>query len=89
MHWRLYDSPGHARACLDEFHQCYKRVRSHWALVPVDGGDAVTPKEVYVDGVATGLSRWQKWAIVARDELQKITEGQHLPIGEQMAGSIA
>ena len=29
VHWRLYDSPGHARACLDEFRQRYNRVRPH------------------------------------------------------------
>ena len=26
VHWRLYDSLGHARACLDEFRQRYNRV---------------------------------------------------------------
>ena len=32
VRWRLYDSPGHARACLDEFRQRYNRVRptGHW-----------------------------------------------------------
>ena len=51
----------------------------HWALVPV-GGDAVTPKEMYVDEVAVGLQRLQKWMIAARDKLRKITEGQQIPV---------
>ena len=84
VHCRLFNSPGHARTCLDEFRQRYYRAAPRWALVPVDGGDAVTPKEAYDDGVAVGLPRWLKWAIAVRDMLRKITEGQHFPVGDQL-----
>ena len=49
----------------------------------------MTPKKVYVDGVAVGLPRWQKGAITARDKLRRITESQHFPVGEQLVGSVA
>ena len=48
----------------------------------------MTPKELYVDGVAVGLSRWLKWAIAMRDKLRKITVGQHFPVEDQLAGSV-
>ena len=89
VYWRLYDSPGHARECLKEFRRRYNEVRPHWALGPVAGGDPVTPKEVYVDGVAVGLPRWQKWAIAVKEKLQQITQGEHSPTSKQMAKSAA
>ena len=34
VYWKLYASPGEARASLAVFHQRYNEVRPHWALVP-------------------------------------------------------
>lgn len=75
VYWRIYDNPSHARTCLAEFRQRYNTVRPHWALVPEDGGDPVTPEDVYVHGVAIGIPKWQTWARAAKAKLdQLITE---------------
>jgi transposase InsO family protein len=44
VYWQLYRSPGEARASLEVFRRRYNDVRPHWALVPIEGGDPVTPK---------------------------------------------
>ena len=80
VYWKLYASPGEARASLAVFHQRYNEVRPHWALVPPDGGDPVTPADVYVDGQAVGLPKWQGWAKAAREKLRKMTEDAHFPL---------
>jgi transposase InsO family protein len=41
VYWQLYDHPPDAREKLEAFRCRY--VRLHWALVPKDGGDALTP----------------------------------------------
>jgi putative transposase len=74
VYWRLYDSPSHARECLAEFRQRYNHVRPHWALIPSDGGDPVTPADVFEHGVATQLPRWQPWAKVARQRLEQMLD---------------
>jgi transposase InsO family protein len=74
VYWRIYDSPAHARACLVEFRQRYNEKRPHWALIPEEGGDPVTPHEVYVDGLATQLPSWQGWARAAREKLDRMLE---------------
>ena len=76
VYWRLYDNPGHARECLAEFRERYNQQRPHWALVPVDGGDPVTPAEVYEDGVVTQLPRWQTWARDVKSKLDELLEQQ-------------
>ena len=72
LYWRLYDSPEHCRACLAEFRDRYNRVRPHWALVPEEGGDPVTPKDVYVGGVRTRIPKWQGWARAAKAKLDAL-----------------
>ena len=74
MYWRLYDSPAHARECLAEFHRRYNTDRPHWALIPEEGGDPVTPEEVYVEGRAMGTPKWQTWAVKAKAELDRLRE---------------
>jgi transposase InsO family protein len=74
VYWRMYDNPGHARDCLAEFRERYNRQRPHWALVPVDGGDPVTPAEVYEDGIVTKLPRWQAWAHDVKKRLDELLE---------------
>jgi putative transposase len=72
VHWRLYDSPFHARQCLGEFQVRYNTVRPHWALVPERGGNPMTPHDVYVAGKAIGIPKWQGWAKGAKAKLDKM-----------------
>jgi putative transposase len=72
IYWRLYDSPAHARACIAEFRDRYNRVRPHWALIPEGGGDPVTPHDVYVNGLAVGIPKWQGWAKGAKERLDQL-----------------
>jgi len=74
IYWRLYDSPHHCRECLGEFRNRYNAMRPHWALIPEEGGDPVTPEEVYVGGVAVRIPKWQAWARAARAKLDKMLE---------------
>lgn len=78
VYWRLYDSPFHARQCLEEFRRRYNTIRPHWALVPPHGGDPMTPQDVYVEGKAIGIPKWQGWAKAARAKLDSL-------IGEEAA----
>jgi transposase InsO family protein len=72
VYWRLYDDPRHARACFAEFKDLYNGRRPHWALVPEDGGDPVTPQDVYVGGVRITIPRWQEWAQAAKARLEQM-----------------
>jgi putative transposase len=74
VYWRLYESPAHARDCLAEFRSRYNTKRPHWALVPASGGDPLTPEEVYAEGRATQIPRWQAWARRAKAELERLLE---------------
>jgi len=74
IYWQMYDNPEHCRQCLAEFQDRYNRLRPHWALVPEGGGDPVTPQEVYVDGVATQIPKWQGWAKAAKAKLDEMRE---------------
>jgi len=74
VYWRIYDSPQHARECLAEFRERYNHRRPHWALIPVEGGDPVTPADVYVDGVVTKLPRWQGWAREVKAKLEAMLD---------------
>ena len=74
LYWRLYDSPAHCRQCLAEFRHRYNQERPHWALVPVDGGDVVTPAEVYTGMIETKIPKWQSWARSAKAKLEALLE---------------
>ena len=74
LYWRMYDSPEHCRQCLGEFRQRYNQRRPHWALVPTEGGDVVTPDDVYIGGVQTQIPKWQAWAQAAKAELDEMME---------------
>jgi len=80
VYWKLYASPGEARESLEVFRRRYNEVRPHWALVPPEGGDPLTPADVYVYGKPVGLPRWQGWARAAREKLRKMTEEAHFPL---------
>lgn len=73
VYWRMYDHPQHARACLAEFRERYNQRRPHWALVPEGGGDPWVPAEVYVEGKAIGIPKWQSWAKGAKQKLDELT----------------
>ena len=72
VYWRLYDDPRHARQCFAEFRERYNGRRPHWALVPEQGGDPVTPEDVYVKGQKVQIPRWQTWAKAAKDRLDQM-----------------
>ena len=74
IYWRLYEDPGHARACLSQFRSRYNEVRPHWALVPEEGGDALVPEEVYAGSRRIGIPRWQAWAKAAKAKLDELME---------------
>ena len=76
VYWHLYASPLEAREKLEAFRQRYNEIRPHWALVPVAGGDAVPPAEVYRGEVAVQLPAWQAWAKAAKEKLEKLQVGQ-------------
>lgn len=80
VYWKLYASPAEARESLEVFRRRYNEVRPHWALVPVEGGDPVTPEDVYVHGQAVQLPKWQGWARAARQKLHDMIDGAHVPV---------
>ncbi len=71
VYWRMYDGPNHARQCLEEFRDRYNRVRPHWALRPSEKEDPLTPADVYEDGLAVVIPKWQKWARAAKKKLEE------------------
>ena len=71
VYWRLYENPDHAQQCLNEFRQRYNHQRPHWALIPEQGGDPVTPEDVYIQGQCIQIPKWQKWAREAKKKLEK------------------
>ena len=74
IYWRMYDSPAHGRRCLAEFRERYNTRRPHWALVPEEGGDPLTPHEVYAEGRQVGIPKWQGWAVAAKAKLEEMME---------------
>jgi len=72
VYWRLYENPQHARECLAEFRTRYNERRPHWALVPSEGGDVLTPVEVYAAGRSIQIPRWQQWARAAEAKLEEM-----------------
>ena len=89
VYWKLYASPGEARHSLEIFRRRYNDVRPHWALVPPEGGDPITPTDVYVHAQAVGLPKWQGWARAAREKLQKMTDDMHFPLAADTATETA
>jgi len=71
VYGRLYDSPAHCRACLEEFRQRCSR----WppcALIPEEGGDPLVPEEVDREARSITIPRWQRWAKGAKEKLDKM-----------------
>lgn len=80
VYWKLYASPAEARESLAAFRLRYNEVRPHWALIPSEGGDVVTPMDVYVHGQEVQLPKWQGWAKAARKKLAQMSEEKHFPL---------
>jgi hypothetical protein len=59
------------RARMTAFRERYNQVRPHWALEPAEGGDVLTPHEVYVERKVIVLPKWQGWAKAARKKLDE------------------
>jgi transposase InsO family protein len=70
VYWRLYDNPDHARECFEEFKERYNYKRPHWALIPKNGGDVLTPKDVYIYNMPIRIPEWQQWAKNARKKIE-------------------
>lgn len=71
VYFRIYESPNHARQCLEAFRQRYNQVRPHWALRPAENEDPWTPAEVYEQGRAIIIPQWQGWAKAAKKKLEE------------------
>lgn len=71
VYWQLYEHPQDAREKLVTFRDRYNSIRPHWALAPAEGGDVLTPEDVYVKGRAITLPRWQGWAKAAKEKLDE------------------
>ncbi len=69
--WDSRSGPNHARQCLDAFRERYNRVRPHWALRPDERVDPLTPADVYEDGLAVIIPKWQGWARAALSKLEE------------------
>jgi len=74
IYWRIYEGPAHARECLGEFRHRYNNRRPHWALIPEEGGDPVTPEDVYVHGQVVQIPKWQGWATAAKERLERLMQ---------------
>jgi transposase InsO family protein len=74
IYWRMYADPADARKCIEEFRTRYNTTRPHWALIPPDGGDPLTPQDVYEHGLAVGIPKWQGWAKAARAKLDRLMQ---------------
>lgn len=72
VYWRLYDHPAHARVCFEVFRERYNTLRPHWALIPTEGGDPLTPYDVYVEGRSIRIPQWQGWARGAKAKLEQL-----------------
>jgi transposase InsO family protein len=71
VYWQLYDHPQDAREKLSAFRDRYNAIRPHWALESAEGGDVLTPEDVYTKGKAITLPRWQSWAKAAKRKLDE------------------
>lgn len=74
VYWEIYRSPAEARDRLAAFRERYNEIRPHWALRPTEGGDPVTPADVYCRGVDVEIPAWQQWAKEAKAKLEAMLE---------------
>ena len=43
-----------------------------WTLIPEEGGDPLTPQDVYVHGQVVQILKWQGWAPGAKQRLEEV-----------------
>ena len=71
VYYRIYQNPGQCRDSLQEYRNLYNQVRPHWALLPEQGGDPMTPEDVYCQGHKTQIPKWQSWALKAKNTIDE------------------
>ena len=72
VYGHVYDSPAHARDGMAVFRTRHNEYRPHWALVPAEGSDPLTPHDVYVSGCTTKIPKWPGWAKGAKQRLDAL-----------------
>ena len=60
------------RRHLAAFRERYKEVRPHWALVPVYGGDPVTPAGAYAGGIDVQIPEWEFSDKAAEEKIARL-----------------
>lgn len=80
LYWKLYANPGEARESLAVLRQRYNQIRPHWALVPPEGGDPLTPADVYVHGRTVQLPKCHGGAKAAMKTRCEMTDGAYFPV---------
>jgi hypothetical protein len=71
VYWQLCDHLQDAREKLSAFRSRNNAIRPNWALEPAEGGDVLTPKDVYINGRAITLPRRQGWGMAAKQRLDE------------------
>ena len=89
VYWKLYDSPAQACSSLEVFRQRYTNIRPHWALVPTEDGDPITPTDVFVHGRTVQLPKGQGWAKAGRKRRDDTVGEAHYPIASGDAATNA
>jgi transposase InsO family protein len=74
VYFRIYENPGACRDSLNTYRDLYNTVRPHWSLIPENGGDPLTPDDVYRDGHRTKIPRWQQWARAAKSKIDQLLD---------------
>ena len=75
VYWEVYRSPAEARDRLAAFHRRYNQIRPHWALIPEEGGDPITPDQAYRMHIRVQIPAWQKWAKAAKKKIDAMLDG--------------
>ena len=65
----LSGSSADVHLSLIAYQECYKRIRSHWAMRQTSSENLLMSEDVYLDGIAVTIPRWQGWARAVRKKL--------------------
>lgn len=72
VYYKEYETPWEAMNSLEQYRNLYNKIRPHWALKPIEGGDVLTPRDVYIHGKTIQIPKWQAWAKGAKEKLEKM-----------------